>query len=419
MKKFITQFLFCVFLFCALFSTTFAAKLAEDYPLEKILIYSRHNLRAPLNIDKHSMLFKVTPHKWIKRSEKSGELTSKGGELETIMGQYFRKRLEDEKFIPDDYIPKEGEVRFYANSTQRTIATARYFSAGFLPIANIKVEHKPGLNKMDKAFDFNYKDCPTDAGFKNRIKKEIDALNVNLLAENAKPDVALLERVLDFKNSIYAKENNISSFFAKNKNYYTVTVGKKIVFGGSIRPAMKVADALVLQYLETSDGSAAFGKALSFEEWQSLGRLKELGVYTVFHMPELSKEATKPMMKLIRDEFNQNSRKFTFLCGHDVHIAATLSAIGIEDYETMNAVEFIIPIGGKFIIERRRGKDGKAYANLMLIYQSAEQIRNKKSLSLENPPMITQLSVKGLQKNSDGLYLFDDVMKRISENAEN
>lgn len=418
MKKRLLSFFLCLFL-CALFSTTFAANLKTDYPLEQMLIYGRHHLRAPLNIGKDSVLYKITTHTWKKHSEKSGELSSKGGELEVLMGQYFRKRLEDEKFIPENYVPKQGEVRFYANSVQRTAATAKYFSAGFLPVANIETEHKPISGKMDIPFNFHYKDFPTDAAFKNGVKKEIGALNANLLAENMKAEVALLENVLDFKNSAYAKENNTESFLLNGKEYFTVAVDTALHLGGSIRPAMSAADALVLEFLESSDNSASFGKKLSFSEWQSLGRLKELGVYTVFHIPTLSKEATKPMLKLMKDEFSEKSRKFTFLCGHDLHIAATLSALGVEDYKTVNAVEFMVPIGGAFVIEKRRGKDGRAYANLMLIYQSAEQIRNKEALSLENPPMITPLSLKGLQKNSDGLYLFDDVIKRITEIAGN
>lgn len=50
--------------------------------------------------------------------------------------------------------PKDWEgkdVYFYADSDQRTIATAHYFAAGVAPEANITVHHKPEGTK-DAAF---------------------------------------------------------------------------------------------------------------------------------------------------------------------------------------------------------------------------------------------------------------------------
>jgi hypothetical protein len=41
-----------------------------------------------------------------------------------------------EGLLPDNYRPQDDDVLFYSNSRQRTFATAKYFSAGFLPFAN-------------------------------------------------------------------------------------------------------------------------------------------------------------------------------------------------------------------------------------------------------------------------------------------
>lgn len=68
------------------------------------------------------------------------------------MGQFFRKWLEQEGLFPENYMPEDGAVRFYANSMQRTIATAQYFSSGLLPVANVRIEHHEQLNKMDPVF---------------------------------------------------------------------------------------------------------------------------------------------------------------------------------------------------------------------------------------------------------------------------
>ena len=115
------------------------AATTDEYTLKKVVIMSRHNIRAPLS-GGDSLLGKMTPHSWFPWTSNASELSLKGGILETMMGQYFKKWLESEGLIPENYHPAEGEVRFYANAKQRTQATARYFASGMLPTAPIEIE---------------------------------------------------------------------------------------------------------------------------------------------------------------------------------------------------------------------------------------------------------------------------------------
>ena len=116
------------------------AKPADNYTLEQVVILSRHNLRAPLSSN-GSVPQELTPHTWTPWTAKSSELTIKGGIEETNMGQYFRKWLDQEGLIPENSIPGEGEIRFNARDKQRCRATARYFAAGMLPLADVTVEY--------------------------------------------------------------------------------------------------------------------------------------------------------------------------------------------------------------------------------------------------------------------------------------
>ena len=104
----------------------------EGYTLRQVTILSRHNLRAPLSSN-GSVPEELTPHNWNEWTGNSSELTLKGGALEIRMGQYFRKWLEREGLIPENYVPADGEVRFFARNKQRCIATARYFATGMMP----------------------------------------------------------------------------------------------------------------------------------------------------------------------------------------------------------------------------------------------------------------------------------------------
>ena len=89
MKKILNLFIIIGFII----SLTNFAYAEQNYKLEKILILSRHNLRAPL-VTKDSAIGQMTPYNWFDWQVKAGDLSLKGALLETAMGQYFRLYLE-------------------------------------------------------------------------------------------------------------------------------------------------------------------------------------------------------------------------------------------------------------------------------------------------------------------------------------
>lgn len=396
--------LIAVFLF-----TNFAAVQAASYQLEGVVVFSRHNLRAPAK-SRSQILPQLTPHKWFKWTSNFGELSIKGGELETIMGQYFRQWLTKENLIPENYIPAEGEVRFYSNSYQRTISTAQFFSSGFLPIANVKIERQFAPSRHDD--NFNPRLTFTNENFNAIATEQINAAFNNY---NFDENFKLLEKVLDFKNSEYAKKNNMTTF-SGGDNKINLQADKEPSFKGNLNVAVSPADALLLQYYEMENSTqAAFGKKLSFNDWKKIVDIAQNYHAIILGTPAVAVNVAHPLLKLLNDELSLKDRKFSFLCGHDSNITAILAALNVEKYSLPQTVEAKTPIGVKFVIEKYLGDDGKEYAKLSLIYASSEQIRNKTTLTLDNPPMIFPLKLNGLQQNSDGLYTLQDVQQRFDD----
>ncbi len=135
----------------------------------------------------------------------------------------------------------------------------------------------------------------------------------------------------------------------------------------------------------------------------------------LFTAPIVAANVANPLIQYIYDELRSPDRKFTFLVGHDSNLSSVLTALGVEEYELPNAIERKTPIGSKLVIEKFVGPDGKEYADLNLVYQSIDQLRNMELLSLENPPMVYPISLKGLKKNADGLYNLADLENRFEE----
>ena len=385
---------------------------AQGVPLrlERVLVLSRHNLRAPLDSGM-AVISRLTPHEWFRWTAASGELSLRGGTLETLMGQYYRQWLEQEGLIPRNYVPAENEVRFYANSYQRTIATTQYFSSGMLPIANVRVERHLALNEPDPVFlpGFN----GVDDEFVARVMEEIDAAGgTRAIGESLAPEAALVAEVLDYPDSEAARESGLDYFPADDME--TVFTGDYFAIRGSLRPAMRAADALVLQYYEESVAyKAAFGHRLTREDWRGISRLGYMGVNSYFDLPTLSTRFAQPLLMVMRDELAREGRKFTFLCGHDTNLASVLTALGAGDYELSDAVEAKTPIGGKLTVEKWVDPDGQAYAALSLVYQNTEQIRRCLPLDLDHPPAIVPLRLAGLTPAAEGLYRYSDLLARL------
>ena len=165
------KWLLSIFLLCSL--GLWGQSTQEPYTLKQVVVLSRHNIRSPLS-GRSSRLQRITPHEWHPWSSAPGELSLRGGALETMMGQYFRKWLVSEGLMQENEIPAEGTMRFYANSMQRTIATAQHFSSGMLPVANVRIEHHCEVGKMDSVFTPQITD--DNEAFKTLAQQQITAM---------------------------------------------------------------------------------------------------------------------------------------------------------------------------------------------------------------------------------------------------
>lgn len=387
----------------------------ERYTLKQVVVLSRHNIRSPLS-GRRSTLQRITPHEWYQWSSAPSELSLRGGALETMMGQYFRKWLVSEGLMQENEIPAEGTMHFYANSLQRTIATAQYFSSGMLPVANVRIEHHCPLGKMDSVFAPQITD--DNEAFKILAQQQIIAMGGEKgmlgIGEKMAENYKVLERVLDMNQSKACLEGDTCHFRTDDAHVYLVKY-REPGMGGSMRLACQAADALVLQYYEEPDAvKAAFGHVLTWKDWESISAIKDWYGDVLFTAPVVARQVARPLLRTMLEELQNDSRKFTFLCGHDSNIGSVLASLEAEEYSLPGTIEKKTPIGCKLVVEKWVDAKGKPYVALNLVYQSTEQLRNMTLLDLDNPPMIYPIRLKGLNANNDGLYPFDELTDRLS-----
>ena len=384
------------------------------YKLKEVVILSRHNIRSPLSTN-GSALSKMTPHEWTNWSSAASELTLRGGVLETEMGQFFRKWTIETGLFKDNYVPTIDEVNVYANSMQRCIATAQYFSGGFMPVANLRVNHRYVPSKMDPIF-FPRLTKSTEA-FRTEAMKQINAMGgkEGLIGINKslKESYDLIAKVLDMKQSEYYKKGEIKDF-VNNDTQITLELNQEPGMKGSLKNANSASDAFILQYYEEPDGmKAAFGHKLTTEDWTKIAKVKDVYGDVLFTAPIVAVNVAHPLLQYMYDELNDKDRKFTFLCGHDSNIASVDAALGVEEYSLPNSIEKKTPIGSKLVLEKWVDAAGKAYIAVNLVYQSTDQLKQMSLLDLQHAPQVFSLKLKGLNQNTDGLYTFEDVNARF------
>ena len=380
------------------------------YTLDQMVVLSRHNIRSPL-VSKSSVLTRLTNsnYQWFAWTGSPSTLTAKGERLETIMGGFFKEWLTKKDFL-SKYSPDNYAFRFYANGKQRCQATANSFANALLPGKSPRVEMNVQFDKMDPVF--NPQITKISDGFIAKAQSEIQSKFGDLNAGIAK-EYALMENVIDIKNSPAYPDTSSFSQFPSSVSF---SLNAEPSMSGGLKMACTVSDALSLQYYEEPDlNKAAFGHTLTFDDWVSLTSIKEWYQEILFSAPSVAVNVAHPLLQVILDEIQNEKRIFTFLCGHDSNVGSVLAALNAERADLPNSIEKITPIGCKLIFETFVGYDGVEYADILMLYASADQLRNDTVLSYQQPPVAVKIKLSGLKANADGLYSLRDVENRISE----
>ena len=379
------------------------------YELKEVVVMSRHNIRSPLTSGGAAYM-RVTPYEWFKWTSPSSQLSQRGGVLETEMGQFFRKWVVGAGLLPDNYRPVDDEVLFYANSRQRTFATAKYFSAGFLPFANVEIQHKYDEDIMDPVFKPQFTKMNDE--YRQQILAEMATLHggPDAWMQSVQPTLTLMEEVIDMAHSPAAANDTVH--FRFDDTQFELEKGDEPKMSGGYKLANSVADAMVLQCYE-GESMAAFGHELTEEQWRGICGVKEVYDGLLFTTHSAAVNLAYPLVSRIREELANGNRKFTFLCGHDSNLASISAALRLNLPETEQALEVRTPIGSKLVFEK--WSDGSEdYVAINLVYPKYSQMHARTLLSLEEPPMILPVTIEGLTANGDGLYRLADLDGRMA-----
>lgn len=376
----------------------------EGYQLQQVLMMSRHNLRAPL-ANNGSVLAQSTPNAWPAWDVPGGQLTTKGGVLEVYMGHYTREWLVAQGLIRSGECPAPDTVYAYANSLQRTVATAQFFITGAFPGCDIPVHHQEKMGTMDPTFNPVITD--DSAAFRQQAVQAMEKARSKMhLDESYK----LLEQITHYQDSPSCKEKHLCSLIGA-KDTFSANYQQEPGVQGPLKVGNSLVDAFTLQYYEGFPlDQVAWGGIHTDRQWKVLSKLKNGYQDSLFTSPTVARNVAAPLVKyidkvLVADRVS--APKITVLVGHDSNIASLLTALDFKPYQLHSQYERT-PIGGQLVFQRWH--DGNANRDLMKIeyvYQSARQLRNAEALTLKSPAQRVTLELKGCPVDANGFCPFD------------
>ena|GEM_PF-13916 len=410
----IKKYSLCTLAVCSALSGLSAYAADDNYQLEQVLMMSRHNLRAPL-ADNGSVLAQSTKKKWPQWDVPGGQLTTKGGVLEVYMGRYTREWLAQQGLIKDNECPGSDEVYAYANSLQRTVATAQFFITGAFPGCDVPVSHQDEMGTMDPVFN----PVITD-GSEAFNKQALTAMNSTAEKLTLKPAFQRLEKIIDYKNSPACDGKKQCDLSSNNQNKFFAENGKEPTVSGPLKIGNSLVDAFTLQYYEGMPADqVAWGQIKTPEQWQELSAIKNAYQNTLFTSPEVARDVAAPLVDYIRsmlvDEDKASAPKVTLMVGHDSNIASLLTALDFKAYTLPDQNEQT-PIGGMIQFQRWHDKkNNQELVKVEYVYQSSEQLRNATPLSLDTPPKRVTLQMNGCQTDANGFCPWDQFTQVLNK----
>lgn len=381
--------------------------------LHQVVIVSRHNLRAPLDSAMQD-LAESTTNKWFAWTSAPGELSRKGAALETAMGGWFRDWLGDAGLFDRNALLDPAQVRFIANNMQRTVATARSFAAGFMPEADVVVEHLSFDIVQDPRFALLV--LSPDAGLSERIERQLDetfgggaGIDRSLAAS-----YALIARVIDYSGSPRGRRPDAAPFASTGVSHFDVVrPPQSIGLYGPLGEAYPVADSLMLQQYEDPSAAASFGHPLTWEEWRLIGKVKETYISMRYGTKAMSAKLGSEFLPMVASHLGRGEPRLVFMGAHDATLALIATQLDAEPYELPDAVEYRTPIGSKIVLGRWRCNDGTDRLSVDFVYQTTAQIRACQPADRVHPPRVVRLRLKGLEADAEGRYLLEAVLPRL------
>ncbi|MEB0968031.1 AppA family phytase/histidine-type acid phosphatase [Citrobacter braakii] len=414
-------------LFVLTFSSySLRAETSGEMKLERVVIVSRHGVRAPTKFT--PIMKDVTPYQWPQWDVPLGWLTPRGGELVSELGQYQRLWFTSKGLLNNEECPSSGQVAVIADTDQRTRKTGEAFLAGLAPKCKILVHYQMDKEKADPLFN------PVKMGkcSFNTLKVEKAILeraggNIELYTQRYQPSFRTLENVLNFSYSEICKTTEKSK---KCTLPEALPSELKVTPDNVSLPGIWSLSSMLTEIflLQEAQGmpQVAWGRITGDKEWRDLLSLHNAQFDLLQRTPEVARSRATPLLDIIETALLTNSAtenrygiklpvSLLFIAGHDTNLANLSGALDLN--WSLPGQPDNTPPGGELVFERwKRTSDNTDWVQVSFVYQTLRDMRDIQPLSLKKPAGKVDLKLIACkEKNIQGMCSLESFSKLIKE----
>ncbi|WDS36554.1 histidine-type phosphatase [Pseudoxanthomonas sp.] len=377
---------------------------AQD-TLEKVVILTRHGVRAPMSSPEQLGDFSIRP--WPRFDVPAGDLTANGAVLEQRLGQYNRERYIHDRLLQGDTTDC-ARVYLHANRTQRTLATAQALASTLLPDCKATVHQAPE-NTEDPLFE-----GPAAFHTPDAARKMAAAISGRIggdpVAWNAAQADAIdgMQRLLLQCGAGTCPQHPI----AGKQRLDAVPIGlpssARGIPGieGPVAKASGISESLLMAWADGRDFDALGWSGLDDASLLRAFAPHQAEFALRLRAPDVARMASSHLAARLLATLAQGSGVHTpyqsiggqapmvILSGHDGTLTMLAGLFDLH-WQLPGYQPDQTPPGGALVFERWRQPDGHRVIRARYTAQTLDQLRRRSPLTLDAPPPSSPLYIPG------------------------
>jgi len=385
--------------------------------LEKVVILSRHGVRAAMSSPER--LEEASARPWPRFEVPPGHLTAQGEALSELMGGYYRQLYVAEGLLrPGDC----GAAYYWANVTQRTIATAKAISQTLSPGCAAPV-NTVGEGRVDPMFEpVKTGAVVADAALARaavagRVGGDLTAWSASHRTDAERLDALLMQceagpcppapgkrRVLEAKPGFVEGEDLVS-------------------LSGPEAFASGVTESLLMAWADGRNFAGLGWRGLNEDALTRVFSLHQAEFDLRLRTPYVAKALAAPLALRILATMEDGATaigpadaRIVVVVGHDGTLAA-LGGLLRMDWVVAGYQPNQIGPGGSLVFERWRRADGTRVVRVRYTGQSLEQLRQRRPLSLAAPPLSAPIFIPGCSRAAEAFDCPLDGLRTLTNHA--
>lgn len=370
---------------------------AADYTLERVVLVSRHGVRAPT--DSPALVEFTRSRTWPKWPVKDAFLTLRGKMLASRMGEYYAVEFSERGLLPRKGPPRVSDVYVWADLDQRTRETGAGLLEGIFACQDSCPDAGSDYGDDDPLFHpVRGGTCTIDPDAAEKAILEQAGGTLEKALEPYHGVVRKLGEVLQCcaprlcdPQRLDCSLESLPSALNKNKKKGAISLSGPIAVGST------ASEVFLLEYAQAMD-HVAWDLASSPEQINPLLALHDLQFRLMQRTPYIARRQgsalTRQVLETLRQTAEEKSdpmrpvpsdAKLVIYVGHDTNLANIAGLLGV-DWTFPSGLGDKTPPAGAMAFELLRDAAGQRFVRMVYYAQTLDQMRDATPLSRANPP---------------------------------